>query len=73
MLVPLSVVLVFVIVGVLAWSIRAGQFEDVEREGERILRDDAPTPPPRGRLDSDQGRLAAAQQNRPGPTGENNS
>lgn len=52
-LVPLSVVLVFVIVGVLAWSVWSGQFEDIERQGERILEDDdvpaaprrAPAPP----------------------------
>lgn len=52
LLVPLSVVLVFAIVAVLAWSVRTGQFEDVEREGERILRDEPA--PVRGRLDSDQ-------------------
>jgi cbb3-type cytochrome oxidase maturation protein len=73
MLVPLSVVLVFAIVGVLAWSIRSGQFDDVEREGERILLDDAPAPPARGGLDSDQGRSAVAQQNPPRLTGENNT
>jgi cbb3-type cytochrome oxidase maturation protein len=39
-LVPLSVVLVFVIVGVLAWSVWSGQFDGIEREGERILEDD---------------------------------
>jgi cbb3-type cytochrome oxidase maturation protein len=40
MLVPLSVVIVFGIVAVLAWSVWSGQFEDVERHGERILEDD---------------------------------
>ena len=40
LLVPLSVVLVFVIVGVLAWSVWSGQFEDIEHQGERILEDD---------------------------------
>jgi cbb3-type cytochrome oxidase maturation protein len=39
-LVPLSVVLVLVIVGILAWSVWNGQFEGVEQEGERILQDD---------------------------------
>jgi cbb3-type cytochrome oxidase maturation protein len=39
-LVPLSVVLVFVIVAVLAWSVWNGQFESVEHEGARILEDD---------------------------------
>ncbi len=40
MLVPLSVVLVFVIVAVLAWSVWSGQFEGIEQEGQRILEDD---------------------------------
>jgi cbb3-type cytochrome oxidase maturation protein len=47
--VPLSVVLVFAIVAVLAWSVRNGQFEDIEQEGERILEDDdspSKRPPP---------------------------
>lgn len=49
MLVPLSVVLVFAIVAILAWSVWNGQFEDVEQEGERILEDDdsaSRRPPP---------------------------
>ncbi len=40
LLIPLSVVLVFIILGALAWAIWRGQFEDVDREGERILEDD---------------------------------
>ncbi|KQP22790.1 cbb3-type cytochrome oxidase assembly protein CcoS [Pseudorhodoferax sp. Leaf267] len=39
LLIPLSVVLVFCILGGLWWAIERGQFEDVESEGERILRD----------------------------------
>lgn len=39
LLVPLSVVLVFFILGGLWWAIERGQFEDIEAEGERILRD----------------------------------
>jgi cbb3-type cytochrome oxidase maturation protein len=50
MLVPLSVVLVLVIIGIFAWALRSGQFDDIEREGERILRGDAST------LDADQAR-----------------
>ena len=42
LLVPLSVVLVFVILVVFAWALHGGQFDNVEREGERILWDDAP-------------------------------
>jgi cbb3-type cytochrome oxidase maturation protein len=37
LLVPFSVVVVFIIIGVFAWAMRSGQFEDVEREGLRIL------------------------------------
>ena len=33
-------VLVFLILGALWWAIHRGQFEDVEREGTRILNDD---------------------------------
>ena len=40
LLIPLSVGLVFVILGVLAWAIYRGQFDDVEREGERIFEHD---------------------------------
>ena len=39
-LIPLSIVLVFAILGVLAWATYAGQFEDLESEGRRILEDD---------------------------------
>lgn len=41
LLVPLSVVLVFLILAVFAWAMRSGQFDDLEREGVRIL-DDPP-------------------------------
>lgn len=37
LLIPLSVVLVFLILAALGWAIYRGQFDDVEREGERIL------------------------------------
>ena len=39
-LIPLSVLLVLAILGGLWWAIEQGQFEGVEHEGERILRDD---------------------------------
>jgi cbb3-type cytochrome oxidase maturation protein len=41
LLVPLSVVLVFAIMAVFAWALRSGQFDDIEREGQRILLTDA--------------------------------
>ena len=40
LLVPLSLVLVFVIGAVFWWSLRNGQFDDLEGEGFRILMDD---------------------------------
>jgi len=40
LLIPVSIVLVFVIIGIFWWSLNSGQFDNVEREGERILRGD---------------------------------
>ena len=40
LLIPLSVLLVLFILGGLWWAIHKGQFDSVEQEGERILRDD---------------------------------
>ncbi len=37
LLIPLSVVLVFFILGGLWWAIHLGQFEDVEAQGQRVL------------------------------------
>ena len=39
-LIPLSIVLVFAVLAVLAWATHAGQFEDLDAEGQRILEDD---------------------------------
>lgn len=40
LLIPLSVALVLLIIAGLWWAVDRGQFDDVEREGERILHDD---------------------------------
>lgn len=40
LLIPMSVVLVFMIGIVFWWSLRSGQFEDLEGPAYRILRDD---------------------------------
>ncbi|WP_375576867.1 cbb3-type cytochrome oxidase assembly protein CcoS [Paracidovorax oryzae] len=40
LLIPLSVVLVLLILVGLWWAIDRGQFDNVEQEAERILRDD---------------------------------
>ncbi len=49
LLVPVSVLLALGVVGLLAWAVWSGQFEDVESEGQRIFQDadkDAPLVPP---------------------------
>lgn len=48
LLVPLSVGLVFVILAVFAWMLKSGQFDDIDREGARILQHDI------GEVDADQ-------------------
>jgi cbb3-type cytochrome oxidase maturation protein len=40
LLIPVSIVLVFVIIGIFWWALQSGQFDNIEREGERILRSD---------------------------------
>ena len=40
LLIPLSLVLVAVIGAAFAWSVRSGQFDDLDGPGHRILTDD---------------------------------
>jgi cbb3-type cytochrome oxidase maturation protein len=56
LLIPLSAALVLAILGVFAWALHGGQFDDLEREGERILTDEAPA------LDAHQGSPPARPQ-----------
>jgi cbb3-type cytochrome oxidase maturation protein len=49
LLVPLSVLLVFALMAVFAWALQSSQFDDLQREGTRILDGDA-------NLDGDQAR-----------------
>ena len=59
LLIPLSTVLVLLIVGIFGWALHRGQFDDVEREGSRILEGDAPA------VDGDQlAAKAAPEQSR---------
>ncbi|HET9642068.1 MAG TPA: cbb3-type cytochrome oxidase assembly protein CcoS [Burkholderiaceae bacterium] len=37
LLIPLSALLVLAILGVFAWALHNGQFDDLQREGDRIL------------------------------------
>ena len=48
LLIPLSTLIVLAILGIFAWALHGGQFEDLESEGERILA------PPAPNLDGDQ-------------------
>lgn len=48
LLIPLSVVLVFIIGAVFWWSVRSGQFDDLEGPAYRVLMDDDG---PRGKND----------------------
>ena len=50
LLVPASVLMVFGLLALFRWALGAGQFDDLEREGERILDEAAPP------LDAHQGR-----------------
>jgi cbb3-type cytochrome oxidase maturation protein len=46
LLIPVSVILVFGIAIAFWWSVRSGQFDDLEGPGFRVLMDeDQPTPP----------------------------
>jgi cbb3-type cytochrome oxidase maturation protein len=50
LLIPLSALLVLAILALFGWAVHEGQFDDLEREGERVLEaDGAP-------LDGDQQR-----------------
>ncbi len=40
LLIPLSVLLVLGLVAMFGWALFGGQFDDLEREGHRILADD---------------------------------
>lgn len=40
LLVPISVLLALAVMGLLAWAVWSGQFEELENEGRRVLMDD---------------------------------
>ncbi len=56
LLIPLSLVLVFVIAALFWWSLKSGQYEDLDGPGYRILMDDDESDAPKNRstVDSDQ-------------------
>lgn len=45
LLIPLSALLVLAIMGAFAWALFGGQFDDLQREGEAILREGMETTP----------------------------
>ena len=42
----MSVLLVLGLIALFAWALHSGQFEDLDREGWRVLEDDAPRAAP---------------------------
>lgn len=57
LLIPLSVLAMFGVLGIFAWALHRGQFDDLEYEGERVL------------FDLDQSNQAAAPEQPAGPLG----
>jgi cbb3-type cytochrome oxidase maturation protein len=51
LLIPVSVILVFAIAIAFWWSVRSGQFDDLEGPGFRVLMDDDQPPPAGGVAD----------------------
>ena len=41
LLIPMSALLVLAIIGIFAWALEKGQFDDLDREGERVLEDES--------------------------------
>jgi len=54
LLIPVSALLVLGILGVFAWALYSGQFDELEQQGSAILR------PARGDLDAHQASVASA-------------
>jgi cbb3-type cytochrome oxidase maturation protein len=52
LLIPVSVILVFGIAVAFWWSVRSGQFDDLEGPGFRILMDDDQPKPPANNADT---------------------
>lgn len=63
LLIPLSVLLVFLIGIIFWWSVRSGQFDDLEGPGYRVLMDDD-----KPADDCDEGSMNASE---PGPDRRN--
>lgn len=55
LLIPLSILLVFVIGVVFWWSVRSGQFDDLEGPGYRVVVDDDAPPAVKPPVKEDEG------------------
>jgi len=55
LLVPLSVLAMLAILGVFAWALHGGQFDDLDAIAAQILAADADAPPRDAAFDTDQG------------------
>lgn len=58
LLLPMSVLLVLALIGLFGWAVQSGQFDDLEREGLRVLEPDENLTPP---------GITAATKDRPPP------
>jgi cbb3-type cytochrome oxidase maturation protein len=61
LLIPLSVLLVFALMAAFLWALQTRQFEDLDREGTRILSNDDAD------LDADQGLPGGPPRHSPSP------
>lgn len=52
LLIPVSIILVFVIAGLFWWSVRSGQFDDLEGPAHRVLMD-GEKPPTQAKKEAD--------------------
>ena len=44
LLIPLSLIILALAVGIFFWAVKSGQYDDIDREGERILFDEEDEP-----------------------------
>ena len=58
LLLPMSVLLVLGLIALFAWALGAGQFDDLEREGLRVLEGLSPSPNDAGAEGTDSSRNA---------------
>jgi cbb3-type cytochrome oxidase maturation protein len=73
LLLPLSVVLVLALIALFAWALKSGQFDDLEREGWRVLEESdsaVASAPPNGVGVDTSHNLDNAQSSSNPPSGE---